>query len=73
MNRNEFRQRMNNYKKARESNPSLSYWDFLEKLSEAKSKEWNEDQDLVFIQMANDNTYNYRQMYEDNPNYNIEK
>ena len=26
MNRDEFRQRMNNYKKARESNPSLSYW-----------------------------------------------
>lgn len=73
MNRDEFRQHMNNYKKARESNPSLSYWDFLEKLSEAKSKEWNEDQDLVFIQMANDNIYNYRQMYEDNPNYNIEK
>lgn len=26
MNRDEFRQHMNNYKKARESNPSLSYW-----------------------------------------------
>ena len=28
MNRNEFRQRMNNYKKARASNPSLSYWEW---------------------------------------------
>lgn len=26
MNRNEFRQHMNEYKQARESNPSLSYW-----------------------------------------------
>lgn len=26
MNRDEFRQRINNYKQARESNPSLSYW-----------------------------------------------
>lgn len=26
MNRDEFRQRMNNYKEARASNPSLSYW-----------------------------------------------
>jgi hypothetical protein len=45
----------------------------MERLAEFKAKEWGDNPDMVLQHMLNDNTYNYRQMYEDNPNYNIEE
>lgn len=69
MDRKAFKQRMQSLKSYREQNPDKGYWDFMEQLAEHKSKEWGvSDSNLVFTEMLNDNTYNYRQMYEDNPN-----
>lgn len=73
MNRQAFKQRMQALKSYREQNPDKSYLDFMEKLSAAKSKEWGYSQDEVLLEMLNDNTYNYKQMYMDNPNYNIQE
>lgn len=73
MDRNEFRNRFKQYKKAREESPGLKYYDFMERLAEFKAKEWDDDPDMVLTHMLNDNSYNYRQMYEDDPNYNIEE
>lgn len=73
MDRNGFKNRMQQYKKAREENPGLKYYDFMERLAEFKAKEWNDDPDMVLQHMLNDNSYNYRQMYEDNPNFDIQE
>lgn len=73
MDRNGFKNRIQQYKKAREENPGLKYYDFMERLAEFKAKEWDDDPDMVLTHMLNDNSYNYRQMYEDDPNYNIEE
>lgn len=73
MDRQAFKQRMQNLKSYRENNPGKGYIQFMEELAKAKSKEWKEDEDIVLTQMLNDNTYNYKQMYEDNPNYNIQE
>lgn len=51
MNRDEFRQRMNNYKKARESNPSLSYWQW-------KANKYAEGTDEI-TNTTNDKSFNY--------------
>lgn len=71
MDREGFRNRLKQYKKAREENPGLKYYDFMERLAEFKAKEWNDDPDMILTHMLNDNSYNYRQMYEDNPNFEI--
>lgn len=42
MNRNEFRQHMNEYKEARESNPSLSYWQW--KANRPQDSDWQYQQ-----------------------------
>lgn len=42
MNRDEFRQYMNSYKKARESNPSLSYWEW--KANRPQDSDWQYQQ-----------------------------
>lgn len=68
MDRQAFKQRMKQLKQYREQNPGKTYLDFMEQLAEYKSKEWNADPDLVLTEMLNDNTYNYNQMYKDNPN-----
>ena len=73
MDREGFRNRMKQYKKAREENPGLKYYDFMERLAEFKAKEWGDDADMVFQHMLNDNSYNYQQMYEDNPNFDIQE
>lgn len=73
MDKRAFKQRMQNLKSYRENNPGKGYIQFMEELAKAKSKEWKEDEDIVLTQMLNDNTYNYKQMYEDNPNYNIQE
>ena len=73
MDREGFRNRLKQYKQAREENPGLKYYDFMERLAEFKAKEWDDDPDMVLTHMLNDNSYNYRQMYEDDPNYNIEE
>lgn len=64
---------MQNLKSYRENNPGKGYIQFMEELAKAKSKEWKEDEDMTLLQMLNDNTYNYKQMYEDNPDYNIQE
>ena len=51
MDRNGFRNRMKQYKKAREENPGLKYYDFMERLAEFKAKEWNDDPDMVLQHM----------------------
>ena len=73
MDREGFKNRMKQYKKAREENPGLKYYDFMERLAEFKAKEWNDDPDMVLQHMLNDNSYNYQQMYEDNPNFDIQE
>lgn len=73
MDREGFRNRMKQYKKAREENPGLKYYDFMERLAEFKAKEWNDDPGMVLQHMLNDNSYNYQQMYEDNPNFDIQE
>lgn len=83
-NREAFKQRMQTLKSYRESNPGKGYWDwkqgteegrigFMERLAKSKAKEWNVNEDEVLLEMLNDNTYNYKQMYYDNPNYDIKK
>lgn len=73
MDKQAFKQRMQNLKSYRENNPGKGYIQFMEELAKAKSKEWKEDEDMTLLQMLNDNTYNYKQMYEDNPDYNIQE
>lgn len=73
MDREGFKNRMKQYKQAREENPGLKYYDFMERLAEFKAKEWNDDPDMVLLHMLNDNSYNYQQMYEDNPNFDIQE
>lgn len=73
MDREGFRSRLKQYKKAREENPGLKYYDFMEKLAEFKAKEWQDNPDVVLTEMLNDNTYNYRQMYEDDPSFEIKE
>lgn len=73
MDKQAFKQRMQNLKSYRGNNPGKGYIQFMEELAEAKSKEWKEDEDMTLLQMLNDNTYNYKQMYEDNPDYNIQE
>ena len=73
MDREGFRNRLNQYKKAREENPGLKYYDFMERIAEFKAKEWNDDPDMVLQHMLNDNSYNYQQMYENNPNFDIQE
>ena len=71
MDRQAFKERLQQYKQAKEQNPQLKYYEFMVDLAKFKANEWNEDEDLVLTHMLNDNSYNYRQMYEDNPNYDI--
>lgn len=71
MDREAFRARLARYKQAKYGNPDLKYYDFMEKLAEFKAREWHDNPDAVYAHMLNDNTYNYRQMYEDNPDFNI--
>lgn len=73
MDKQAFKQRMQNLKSYQENNPGKGYIQFMEELAKAKSKEWKEDEDMTLLQMLNDNTYNYKQMYEDNPDYNIQE
>lgn len=73
MDRQAFKQRMQNLKSYRENNPGKGYIEFMEDLAKFKAKEWGENEDIILTEMLNDNTYNYKQMYEDNPNYNIQK
>lgn len=73
MDKQAFKQRIQNLKSYRENNPGKGYIQFMEELAKAKSKEWKEDEDMTLLQMLNDNTYNYKQMYEDNPDYNIQE
>lgn len=73
MDREGFRNRLKQYKQAREENPGLKYYDFMERLAEFKAKEWNDDPDMVLQHMLNDNSYNYQRMYEDNPNFDIQE
>ena len=72
MDREGFRNRLKQYKKAREENPGLKYYDFMERLAEFKAKQWGEDEDVTLMDLLNANDYNYRQMYEDDPNYKID-
>lgn len=73
MDRQAFKQRMQNLKSYRENNPGKGYIEFMEDLAKFKAKEWGENEDIILTEMLNDNTYNYKQMYEDNPNYNIQE
>lgn len=73
MDKQAFKQRMQNLKSYRDYSPGKGYIQFMEELAKAKSKEWKEDEDMTLLQMLNDNTYNYKQMYEDNPDYNIQE
>lgn len=73
MDREGFRNRLKQYKQAREENPGLKYYDFMEHLAEFKAQEWGEDSDEILTHMLNDNTYNYKQMYKDNPNFEIKE
>lgn len=67
MNREAFKQRMRQLKTYREQNPGKGYLGFMEQLAEYKSKEWKENSEMVLTEMLNDNTYNYEQMYNDDP------
>lgn len=40
------------------------YYNYMEKLSDKKSKDWNENPDITLIRMLNDNSYNYKKFYE---------
>lgn len=40
------------------------YYDYMEKLAANKAKEWKQDYDQTLLDMLNDNTYNYRAMYD---------
>lgn len=60
MDKQAFKQRMQNLKSYRENNPGKGYIQFMEELAKAKSKEWKEDEDMTLLQMLNDNTYNYK-------------
>lgn len=40
------------------------YYDYLSKLADKKAKDWGEDPDKVFLDMLNDNTYNYRAFWD---------
>lgn len=72
--RKAFKERMKQLKAYREQNPGKGYWDFMGQLAEFKAKEWGEpDANLVLTQMLNDNTYNYKQMYEENPSMKPEE
>ena len=73
MDKRAFKQRMQNLKSYRENNPGKGYIEFMEELAKFKAKEWGENEDIILTEMLNDNTYNYKQMYEDNPNYNIQE
>lgn len=73
MDKRAFKQRMQNLKSYRENNPGKGYIEFMEDLAKFKAKEWGENEDIILTEMLNDNTYNYKQMYEDNPNYNIQE
>lgn len=42
-----------------------NYARFMEDLSKVKGAEWDVDPDIALTEMLNDNTYNYRQMYDD--------
>lgn len=44
-----------------------NYIRFMEDLSKVKGAEWGISPDRALLEMLNDNTYNYRQMYEDSP------
>lgn len=46
---------------------SDDYYDYMEKLAAKKAKDWNEDPDIILMHMLNDNTYNYREFYEKEP------
>lgn len=73
MDKRAFKQRIQNLKSYRENNPGKGYIEFMEDLAKFKAKEWGENEDIILTEMLNDNTYNYKQMYEDNPNYNIQE
>ena len=73
MDKRAFKQRMQKLKSYRENNPGKGYIEFMEDLAKFKAKEWGENEDIILTEMLNDNTYNYKQMYEDNPNYNIQE
>ena len=45
-----------------------NYLNFMNKLAEVKSKEWGISKEQALQEMLRDETYNYRQMYEDSPN-----
>lgn len=40
------------------------YYDYMEKLAANKAKEWKQGYDQTLLEMLNDNTYNYRAMYD---------
>lgn len=44
-----------------------NYYKFMENLANIKAKEWKEDPDSVYLEMLNDNTYDYRRMYNEMP------
>lgn len=67
MNKQAFKNRMRQLKQYREQNPGKTYFDFMEQLANAKANEWQIDEDMALVEMLNDNTYNYKQMYYDNP------
>ncbi len=41
-----------------------SYYRYMEQLAKSKAKEWNQDENRTLLEMLNDNTYNYRAMYD---------
>lgn len=49
MDKQAFKQRMQNLKSYRENNPGKGYIQFMEELAKAKSKEWKEDEDMTLL------------------------
>lgn len=43
------------------------YYNYMERLATKKAKDWGENPDITLLNMLNDNTYNYREFYEKNP------
>lgn len=43
------------------------YYNLMERIAKAKAKTWGEDTNDALTQMLNDNTYNYRGWYDNNP------
>lgn len=55
---------INNIPKYSEDKHRAGYYDYMEKLAANKAKEWDENPELTLLNMLNDETYNYRAMYD---------